>query len=165
MSWQFSWDSQQGRDRAMSGRNNFFLIGPILFLYYEESLVSSNLNSKLLRFHCAHPNVHGRKGFIFSLIWAILLDSLHFRCFVYIVILLISSSCLLLHSSLKKANYFYFPSRGLLYISFELRVWNSDRGTLLSELLLFSKQAVWVLKSKIFGQTSIHILKWNHCTL
>ena len=25
------------------------LMGPILFLYYEESLVSSNLNSKLLR--------------------------------------------------------------------------------------------------------------------
>ena len=35
------------------------IIGPILFLYYEESLVSSNLNSsKLLRFHCAHPNTH-----------------------------------------------------------------------------------------------------------
>ena len=34
------------------------LIRPILFLYYEESLVSSNLNSKLLRFHCTHPNVH-----------------------------------------------------------------------------------------------------------
>ena len=32
-------------------------IGPILFLYYEESLVSSNLNSKQLRFHGAHPNV------------------------------------------------------------------------------------------------------------
>ena len=32
-------------------------IGPILFLYYEESLLSSNLNSNLLRFHCAHPNV------------------------------------------------------------------------------------------------------------
>ena len=36
----------------------FFLIGPILFLYYEESLVSSNLNSKQLisRFHGVHPN-------------------------------------------------------------------------------------------------------------
>ena len=34
----------------------FFLIGPILFLYYEESLVSSNMNSNLLRFHGAHPN-------------------------------------------------------------------------------------------------------------
>ena len=33
------------------------LIGPILFLYYEESLVSSNLNSNLLRFHCAHSNI------------------------------------------------------------------------------------------------------------
>ena len=32
-------------------------IGPMLFLYYEESLVSSNLNSKQLRFHGAHPNV------------------------------------------------------------------------------------------------------------
>ena len=30
-------------------------IGPILFLYYKESLVSSNLNSKQLRFHGAHP--------------------------------------------------------------------------------------------------------------
>ena len=29
----------------------------ILFLYYEKSL-SSNLNSNLLWFHCAHPNVH-----------------------------------------------------------------------------------------------------------
>ena len=33
-------------------------IRPILFLYYEESLVSSNLNSKLFRFHCVRPNVH-----------------------------------------------------------------------------------------------------------
>ena len=31
---------------------------PILFLYYEESLVSSNLNSKQLSFHCDHPNLH-----------------------------------------------------------------------------------------------------------
>ena len=31
----FSWDSQQGRDRATSGHNNKKLIGPILFLYYE----------------------------------------------------------------------------------------------------------------------------------
>ena len=29
-------------------------IGPILFLYYEESLESSNLNSKQRRFHGAH---------------------------------------------------------------------------------------------------------------
>ena len=33
-------------------------IRPMLFLYYEESLVSSNLNTKLLRFHCAHPNIN-----------------------------------------------------------------------------------------------------------
>ena len=32
-------------------------IGPILFLYYEESMVSSNLNSKQLRFHGVRPNV------------------------------------------------------------------------------------------------------------
>ena len=31
---------------------------PILFLYNEESLESSNLNSNLLRFHCAHPKLH-----------------------------------------------------------------------------------------------------------
>ena len=31
---------------------------PILFLYYEESLVSSNLNSKQFRFHCVTPNLH-----------------------------------------------------------------------------------------------------------
>ena len=37
-------------------------IGPILFLYYEESLVSSNLNSKQLSFHGAHPNVHMQYG-------------------------------------------------------------------------------------------------------
>ena len=30
--------------------------GPIVFLYYEVSLVSSNLNSKLLRFHGVRPN-------------------------------------------------------------------------------------------------------------
>ena len=32
-------------------------IGPILFLCYEGSLVSSNLNSKQIRSHGAHPNV------------------------------------------------------------------------------------------------------------
>ena len=33
-------------------------MGPILFLYQEESLVSSNLNSKLHRFHSVRPNIH-----------------------------------------------------------------------------------------------------------
>ena len=33
-------------------------IGPILILYYEESLVSSNLKSNLLRFPCAHPDLY-----------------------------------------------------------------------------------------------------------
>ena len=46
-------------------------IGPVLFLYHEESLVSSNLYSKLFWFHCVRPNVQpkvdnphfrGRKG-------------------------------------------------------------------------------------------------------
>ena len=56
------------KPRATSGRKMFFLIGLILFLgiliglilflYYEESLVSSNLNSKLLRFHSVRPNVY-----------------------------------------------------------------------------------------------------------
>ena len=43
-----NWDSQQGRDLATSGGNKKISIGPILFLYYEESLVSSNLNLNLL---------------------------------------------------------------------------------------------------------------------
>ena len=42
----------------MSGRNKKISIRPFLFLYYEESLVSSNLNSKLFRFHCVRPNAH-----------------------------------------------------------------------------------------------------------
>ena len=42
----------------MAGCNKKNSIGPILFLYYEESLVSSNLNSNQLRFDCAHPTVH-----------------------------------------------------------------------------------------------------------
>ena len=41
-----------------------YLIGPILFLYYEESLVSSNLNLKLFRFHCVRPNEHAKRVFI-----------------------------------------------------------------------------------------------------
>ena len=32
-------------------------IGQTLFLYYEESLVSTNLNSKQLKFHGVRPNV------------------------------------------------------------------------------------------------------------
>ena len=53
-----NWDSQQGRDIATSGSNIFFSIRPILFLYYEKSLVSSNLNSKLFSFHCVRPYLH-----------------------------------------------------------------------------------------------------------
>ena len=37
----------------------------IFFLNYEESLVSSNLNSKQLRFHCVRPNVHTKELIIF----------------------------------------------------------------------------------------------------
>ena len=51
-----------GRDLATSGRNKKNSIGPILFLYYEESLVSSNLNSKQLMFHGAHPNEYCPEG-------------------------------------------------------------------------------------------------------
>ena len=32
------------------------LIDTISFLYYEESLVSSNLNSKIFQIHCVRPN-------------------------------------------------------------------------------------------------------------
>ena len=53
-----NYDSQQDRDRATSGCNKKNLIGPILFLYDKESLVLSNLNSNLLRFHCVRPTVH-----------------------------------------------------------------------------------------------------------
>ena len=41
------------------GNKKKFLIGPILFLYYEKSLVSSILNSKQLRFHGVRPNIDG----------------------------------------------------------------------------------------------------------
>ena len=37
------------------GQQKEISIVPILFLCYEESLVSSNLNSKQLKFHGAHP--------------------------------------------------------------------------------------------------------------
>ena len=46
----------------------------LLYLYYEESLVSSNLNSKLFRFHCVRPNLHTVKiilyiDFRFGSLW------------------------------------------------------------------------------------------------
>ena len=61
---QFSFSKlrQPRRDITTSGRNKK-KIGPILFLYYEESLVSSNLNSKLFRFHCVGPNIGAQKRF------------------------------------------------------------------------------------------------------
>ena len=43
---------------AMSGCNNTNLMGTILFLYHEESLVSSNLDSKLLWFLSVRPNAN-----------------------------------------------------------------------------------------------------------
>ena len=51
--------SPTGQRQSNSRTQQKKLIVPILFLYYEENLVSSNLNSKLLRFH---PNLqpHGR---------------------------------------------------------------------------------------------------------
>ena len=36
----------------------FFNWSNLIFVHYEESLLSSNLNSKLFRFHIAHPNLH-----------------------------------------------------------------------------------------------------------
>ena len=43
--------------RNVRGEQKTISIGPILFLYYEESLVSSNLNSKQPRFHGVRPNL------------------------------------------------------------------------------------------------------------
>ena len=54
LAW-LNWDNQRYPEQRQDATKK--IIGPILFLYYEESLASSNLNSKLLRFHCAHPNV------------------------------------------------------------------------------------------------------------
>ena len=61
-----SWLSQfsisklrQPRGQRLSNvrtQQNKISIGPILFLYHEESILSSNLNSKELRFHGAHPS-------------------------------------------------------------------------------------------------------------
>ena len=54
-------DSQKGRDSNFRTQQKKISIGRILFLYYEKSLVSSNLNSKLFRFHCVRPNVDPTK--------------------------------------------------------------------------------------------------------
>ena len=54
-------------DFAKSGHNNKKnSMGPFLFLYYEESLVSSNLNSKVLWFHSVRPNVCPIEETLFS---------------------------------------------------------------------------------------------------
>ena len=63
-----SWLSQF-RDRTMYETTKMFLIRPILFLYYEESLVSSNLNSKLFRFHCVRPDVDSNQKTIKQFFW------------------------------------------------------------------------------------------------
>ena len=57
---QFSFSKlrQPTGQRQSNVRTQKKIIGPILVLCYEESLVLSNLNSNLLRFHCAHPNIH-----------------------------------------------------------------------------------------------------------
>ena len=64
-----SWRCSVSALLAISDATKLFLIRPILFLYYEENLVSSNLNSNLLRFHCAHPN---NQGLYLSNLWNIL---------------------------------------------------------------------------------------------
>ena len=69
---QLNWDSKQGRDLAMSAHNQKKSIRPILFLYYEESLVLSNLNSNLLRCHFAHPKEYSQISWWtskFSIFW------------------------------------------------------------------------------------------------
>ena len=53
----FSWDSQQGREVAMSENNKKKIDGANPIFHYEESLVSSNFNSKLLRFQSFKPIV------------------------------------------------------------------------------------------------------------
>ena len=47
----------------MSGCKKKKSIGPILSLKYEESLVSSYLNSKLFRFNRVRPNVYGIRAY------------------------------------------------------------------------------------------------------
>ena len=54
----FSWDSQQGREVAMSENNKKKIDGANPIFHYEESLVSSNLNSKLFWFHSVIPNLN-----------------------------------------------------------------------------------------------------------
>ena len=55
----FSWESQQGRDRAMSGCNKNFQSGQSCsYIMRKVWYISSNLNSNLRRFHCTHPNLH-----------------------------------------------------------------------------------------------------------
>ena len=46
---------------------HFFISGQSYsYNYYEESLVSSNLNSKLFRFHCVKPTTLGVKNGMFE---------------------------------------------------------------------------------------------------
>ena len=47
-----------GQRQSYVRAQHFFLIGPILFLYYEESLASSNLNSKQFKLHGVRPNFY-----------------------------------------------------------------------------------------------------------
>ena len=57
------------RHSKVRTQQNKISIRSILFLYYEESLVSSNLNSNLLRFHCAHPNEDNiNKNYVYYLL-------------------------------------------------------------------------------------------------
>ena len=70
------------------------IIGPILFLYYEESLASSNFNSKLFRFLCVRPNV----------------NILYFHCLVFF--------CLYLFITKSKLKGFKLFKRKCKYFSF-----------------------------------------------
>ena len=54
-----NWDRQQGRDRAMSGRNKRNQLGQSYsYIMRKVWYISSNLNSKLFRFHRVRPNMY-----------------------------------------------------------------------------------------------------------
>ena len=71
----------QFRKAKLSQRKS---IGPILFSYYEESLLSSNLNSKLFRFHCVRHNKHINNFTLICSLWLILIL---WRAFLYMYLL------------------------------------------------------------------------------
>ena len=73
----------------VAGRNKIFFMGPILFLPYEEKLVSSNLNLKLLRFHSVNPTLYNVYAFLDNYMPNLPFGSFHpMRFFVFIAFIL-----------------------------------------------------------------------------